>query len=111
MGRRAEPSIFVLDLERDAGLRRHSRRYGTPGLDAGLFSGRDHKFIVFEGLSFPLMLEEIQNQTRLDGELRVAWENPTPMLPRTNRIFMQPAPERRLAQLSDQTTVANMSGQ
>jgi hypothetical protein len=83
----------------------------VPCLDAGLFIGGDYKFILFERLSFPLTLVEIQNPGRLGGKVRVAWENPTPMLPRPNRIFMQPAPKRGLTQLSDQTTVANMPGQ
>ena len=74
IGPRAKPFIFVFDLHRAAWLRRQSRMDAAPGLDAGLFIGRDHKFIVFERLSFPLTLIEIQNPTRLGGKLRVAWE-------------------------------------
>ncbi len=80
-------------------------------LDAGFFVGRDHKFIFGERLSLPLTLVEIQNPTRFGGKVRVARENPTAMLPRTNRVFMQPAPQGGVAQLGDQATLANMMGQ
>ena len=78
-------------------------------LDAGLLVRRDYKLIVFERLSLPLALVKIQNPARLGGEIWIAGENPTPMLPRTNSIFMQPTPQRGLAQLSDQATLANMT--
>ena len=79
------------------------------GLDAGLFVGREHKFIVAQRLSLPLVFIEIQDPTGFERELRIPRKNPTTMLPRTNGIFMKPAPERRVTQLGDQATLANLA--
>jgi hypothetical protein len=40
----------------------------------------------------PLSAVEIQHASGLGGEVRVAGEYPTTVIPRPNRVFMQPAP-------------------
>ena len=78
------------------------------GLHAGFLVRRDHKFIVLERFSFPLALVQIQNPAGFGGKVRVAGKNPAPMLPGTNGILVQPAPQRRLTQLRYQTALADM---
>src|SRR5690242_5578444 len=80
-------------------------------LDAGLFVGREDKFVLVQFLSLPLALVEIQNPTGFEGKLRIAWENPAAMLPRTNGVLMQPSPQRGVAQLGDQTALADVLSQ
>src|SRR6266404_9741967 len=78
------------------------------GLHAGFLVGRDYKFIVLEWLSFPLALVEIQNAAGFGSKVRVAGKNPAPMLPGTNGILVQPAPQGRLTQLRHQAALADM---
>ena len=77
-------------------------------LHAGFLVRRDHKFIVLEQFSFPLALVEIQNPAGFGGKVLVAGKNPAPMLPGTNGILVQPAPQRRLTQLRHQAALADM---
>jgi len=101
----------MFDLHRQAWLWRHRFMQPTAGLDAGLLVGREHEFIGVQLLSLPLMLIQIEDPTRFESEMGVAWKNPTAMLPRTNGVLVEPSPERRAAQLSDQATLANVLGQ
>ena len=111
-GRQVSPSalarVLVFHLHGQPGLGREGFMQAVAGLDAGLFVGREHKFILVQWLSLPLVLVEIQDPTRFERELRIPRKNPTAMLPRTNGIFMKPAPERRVTQLGDQATLANL---
>ena len=64
----------------------------TTRLNARLFVSRDDEFIAFEGFSFPEARIQIQDPVSLDGEVGVAGEDPTAVVPGTNGIFMEPAP-------------------
>jgi hypothetical protein len=83
----------------------------TTGLNAGLLVGRKHEFIGLQRLSVPLMLIQIEDSTGFGSKIRIAWENPTAVLPRPNRVLAEPAPEGGVAQLRDQSTLANVLGQ
>ena len=83
----------------------------TPGLNAGLLIGRDHKFIVLERLAFPLPLVEIQDPAGLGRKLRVAGENPAAVLSGANGILVQPAPQGGLTQLRHQAALTDMPGE
>src|SRR5437867_6333995 len=87
------PLVLMFDLHRQPWLGRHRFMEPTAGLDAGLLVGREHEFIGVQLLSLPLMLIQIEDPTRLEGESRVARKNPTAVLPRTNRILVEPSPE------------------
>jgi hypothetical protein len=101
----------MFDLHRQPGLGRQRFMQPTAGLDAGLLVGREHEFIGVQFLSLPLMLIQIEDPTRFESEIGVAWKNPTAVLPRTNGVLVEPSPERRAAQLSDQSTLANVLAQ
>jgi hypothetical protein len=51
----------------------------------------------------PKALVEIQNAARFKGKVRVAREDPSSMLPRTDGVLVQPSPNGAAADLSDQT--------
>ena len=77
-------------------------------MNTGLFVGREHEFIVLQILALPVTLLEVQNPTGFEGKIGSAWKQPTAMLPRTNGIFMQPAPKRRATHLGDQARGAHV---
>jgi hypothetical protein len=51
------------------------------GLDAGLLVGAEHVLVVAERFPFPFPLVEVQDAGGLEGEVRVAGEDPRPVLP------------------------------
>jgi hypothetical protein len=55
-------------------------------------SGGDYELVVPEQPALPLSGVEIQQATGLGGEVRVAREYPTAVVPRPNCVLMQPAP-------------------
>ena len=64
--------------------------FPPPGLDAGLFVGRQHAIGIAEGASFPEAFIEIQDRTSLLGKLGISGKDPTSVIPRPNRILRQP---------------------
>lgn len=86
------PEILILDTHAGAWSARLRDVFPAPGLNAGLFIGGDHEFIVLERLLLPLAGVEIQYAPGFGGEVGVSRENPTAVVPRSNGVFMQPAP-------------------
>jgi len=97
VGPRPLALVFMFDLHGSLGPGRHRGVQAATGLDAGLLVGRDHKFILLQPLTLPLALIEVQNLSGFAREIRIAGKDPTAVLPRTNRLLMEPAPERRAA--------------
>ncbi len=64
------------------------------GLNTGFLVGRDHELVLFERLTVPLRLVRVEDAAGLRGEVGVAGEDPTSMLPRTNGVLVEPAPDR-----------------
>lgn len=81
------------------------------GLNAGLFVGRDYKLIVFEGLAAPNSLVEIEQTACLGGETRVPREDPTAVVPGTNRILVEPPPDRTSGNRGDQAGLTDLPHQ
>jgi len=79
-------------------------------LNAGLLVRREHKLIVGQRLSFPHPFVQVKNPPSLNGEARVAREDPAPMLPGANRVFMKPAPDRTIPDGCDQARPAYFCG-
>jgi hypothetical protein len=61
------------------------------GLDAGFLVSAEHVLVVAERLSFPLPLVEVQDAGCLEGEVRVAGEDPRPVLPGLQGVVSEPA--------------------
>src|SRR2546426_6927289 len=80
------------------------------GLDAGLFVGGEHKVICGQRLVLPYPRVEIQHPSGLAGKVRIARKNPAAVLPRTNGILVQPAPNRAATDAGDQACSAGVAG-
>src|SRR6516165_9582997 len=85
--------------------------FASPGLDAGFFIRTQHVITRSQGLILPTALIEAQDATGLDGESRVARENPVTMPPWSQCILAEPAPERRAADLRDHTVLHGLAAQ
>ena len=89
--------VLVLDMHGlawPAGVR---EMLAAAGLNAGLFIGRDHKLILLQAGTLPLTSIEVQNASCLGGEIGIAWKDPTAVIPRSNGVIMEPAPQRTTA--------------
>ena len=73
-------------------------------LNARLLIGREQIFPGPQALSLPLTVVQIKRSACSDFEVRVPRENPGAMVPGTNRIFIQPAPDRGTADLCDEAS-------
>jgi len=69
------------------------------GLDAGFLIDGEDEFITAQGVVLPTALVEIQHAAGFLFEARVAGESPTAVLPGADRILVQPASDRRAADL------------
>jgi len=54
----------------------------------GFLVGRYHELIIFQRLTFPLAGIQIQQAAGLVGEVGIARENPTPVVPGTDGVVM-----------------------
>lgn len=105
--REVSPSAAAAVLMFDAGgLTRTCRGTGVlakPRLNAGFLIGADHELIGSQSLALPLSGVQVENAASLEGKLRISREDPAPMLPRADRILIEPAPHRRAADGGDQS--------
>jgi hypothetical protein len=103
--------VFVLEFPRRTGLRRKRRVATCSGLNAGLFIGREDKLILLQRLALPDFLVKIQDATGFDGKLGITREKPASVTPRSNGIFMQPAPNGCVADARHQAGLAGLTRQ
>jgi hypothetical protein len=57
---------------------------------------RRHKLVLGQRLALPDPMIEIQDAPRFSRKIRIAWKDPTTVLPRPDRILVKPAPDRAL---------------
>ena len=103
-------AILIFDAHRALRRRGQSGMLAASGLDAGLLVGRDDKFIVFEGFTVPGALIQIQDPAGLDGEGRVAGEDPAAVVPGADGVLMEPPPNRAARDSGNQTGIADLTG-
>src|SRR6516162_4070057 len=97
VGPRPDAAVFMLNPSGPCGLRRQGWMFADASLDTGLLVGADHELISFEPLTPPVPGVEIQHAAGLAHELGIAGKDPTAVLPRTDRVVMEPAPHRLVA--------------
>src|SRR5713101_4117736 len=105
----ALPFVLVLDSHRLARPRRSGGVNPPAGLDAGLLVAGDHEISSGQQATLPDALVQIQDGPRLLFELGVAREDPASMAPGADRIFIQPAPQCRLADRGDEAAAQDLS--
>jgi len=79
-----------------------------PGLNAGFFIRRQNKLIRLQGLSFPDALVKVEDASRFEGKLGISRKDPTTMVPRSDGIFMEPAPDGGFTNGRHQTRVPHV---
>lgn len=102
------PLVLVFHLHRLARLGRLGGMDAGAGLNTGLFIRRNDKLVLLQGLALPDSLIEIQQASSFGSELGVPRENPTAVKPRSNGIFMQPAPESAVTDFGHQPGVTDL---
>ena len=81
VGQGAEAVVLALGPHRPPRPWREREVDAHAGLDAGLLIGAEHVVVLAERLPFPFPLVEVQDAGGFEGEVRVAGENPRPVLP------------------------------
>ena len=81
------------------------------GLDAGLLVSAEHVVVLAERFTFPFPLVEIQDAGGLDGEVRVAGEDPRPVLPGLQGVVSEPAAHRGRRRRGNDAASCRMAGQ
>ena len=114
-GRGSAPDDFgalwhqVLNAHRLTRLGGQARMDTQASLDAGLLVGGDDELVVAQGLSLPAPLVQIQDSRGLGLEVRIARKDPASMLPRSNRVLVQPTPHRAVADAGHQARTLRLS--
>ena len=73
--------------------------HAATSLNAAFFVRRDDEFMCRQRASLPNALIQVADASSLGREIRVAWEDPSAMPPRAQRIGAEPAPQSRPANL------------
>ncbi len=84
--------------------------HADTSLNTGLLVGTQDEFIWTEGASVPRSLIQVQDAIGLGLKLRVAREDPRPMVPRTQGILMKPPPYGTPTDLGDDAPVHDFFG-
>ena len=95
IGEGSEAAVLFLGAHRPARARRERQVDAHAGLDAGLLIGAEHVVVLTERLAFPFPLVKVEDPAGLDGEVRVAGEDPRPVLPGLEVLISEPAAHRR----------------
>lgn len=103
-----EPPVFVLDSHRQTRLSVQGLMSSGARLDAGLFVRTENELIGPEFTALPNTLVEIQQAARLLFEVWVSRKDPATVLPRTDRVLVEPTPYRGVAEGCRQTRVPHM---
>jgi hypothetical protein len=80
------------------------------GLNAGLFIGRQDKLILLQALSLPEPLVKVKEAPCFERKVGIARKDPTAVLPRTNGILVEPAPDGALTDAGHQTGATHVMG-
>ena len=85
--------------------------FAGASLNAGLFISGDDEFVILQRPALPLSAVEIQYAAGLGGKVLVAREYPTAVVPPSNGVFMEPAPQHAAAERGNQTTLLDLLNQ
>jgi len=111
VGPGATTEVFMLDMHGSARTATLRGVFAAARLNAGLFIGGDNEFVILQRSALPLSGVEIQYAAALGGEVRVAREYPTAVVPGPNGVLMQPAPQRAAADRGNQTALLDLLNQ
>ncbi len=111
VGPSAATEVLMLDMHGSARTATLRGVFAAASLNAGLFIGGDDEFVILQRPTLPLSGVEIQYTASLGGEVRVAREYPTAVVPRPYGVLMQPAPQRAATDRGNQTALLDVLNQ
>lgn len=79
-----------------------------PRLDASLPVDGDDELVLAQPLPLPAALVQVQDAPGLGLEVRIAREDPAAMLPRADRVLVQPTPYRAVTDTRHQARLPGM---
>ena len=79
------------------------------GLDAGLLGSRDDELVLAQRLPLPAARIQVEDPSGLNLEVGIAREDPAAVLPGADRVLVQPAPHRAVADACDQARALDIS--
>jgi len=103
--------VFVFDLHRRSRPGRKRSVFSTTGLNARFLVGRYNELIIFELSTFPGPFVKIENSPCLLSKVGISWKDPATMLPWTNRILAEPAPDCCAADRCSHSTLSHRVGE
>ncbi len=111
VGQRPAPAVLELLPPDPARGRWKVRVAAAQRLQLRLLIGADDVLVLTERLALPQPVVQVQDPAGLDGEVRIAGEDPRPVLPRLDRILSQPAPHGRGRDRLHDSAVDRFGGQ
>ncbi len=105
---RTAPFLFKFNFHTFAFSRVKGRVFSTSDLDTRLFVSTENEFIRLQFNSFPNSLVQIQYTPGFMLKLRISWKYPTTILPWFDSIFMQPTPDGRTTNLSNDSSANSL---
>jgi hypothetical protein len=108
IGQGPAPLGLMLDFHRLARCGSLGGMNASPSLNAGFFVGRNHELVLLQGLVLPDSLVKIQQPSGFGRELRIPGKNPTAVKPRSDSVFMKPAPKGAVTDFGHQPGVADL---
>src|SRR3984893_1306468 len=111
VGPGAATEVFMLDMHGSARAATRRDVFAAASLNARCFIGGDDELVILQRRALPLSGIQIQYAPGLGGEVWVAREYPTAMVPGPNGVFMQPAPKHAAADRGNQTALLDLLNQ
>src|SRR6188472_1448562 len=111
IGPSAAAEVLVFDVHGGAWPAGLGGMLAATGLNARLFVGGNHELILLQRAALPMASVQIQDAASLAGEVRIAWKDPTAVIPGPNGILVKPAPQRTTADRGDQAALLDMLNQ
>ena len=103
IGPSTEPLVLMLHTGKSMGLRSLCGMTAMSGLNAGFLVGANDTVVRVQRLAFPETFVEVQNSPCLQFKSGVAGENPSSVAPGLDGILGEPAPDRSVANGSDES--------
>jgi hypothetical protein len=104
----SESPVFVLDSHGSPGLGSERWVFPRPSLDTGFLVGADHELVRSQPAALPYTVVEVEDPAGLVLEVGVAGEDPTPVLPGSNGVFVEPSPDGGVADDGSQTGASDV---
>lgn len=109
VGPGAATGVLVLHAHRLARPSWQARMDALARLDAGLLVGGDDELVLAQRLPLPAPLVQVQDAPGLGLEMRIARKDPAAVLPGADCVFVQPSPDRAVADARHQARALRVS--